>query len=137
MKALTVVCVGGFLVCCFLGLVDIRTDEQKQIDHREELIAHSLFQETKEFVKSKISYPQSIQRISCKKFNTSNGYKKLMLIEFKNNAPSDCYFTAIGNSYLKVPEENFSNLEYHYRLVSELVLEGDDLVILFEEMGNS
>ncbi len=137
MKLLLVLCVLGFCICSFFAFVDVRTEEQKQADYREELISQPLFEEAKIFADKILKEPSvllsraKVTRISCMKISISKTIKKVVLIETIKSDFSVCYYTAYGGQYVKVGTDMYDQM-YNYKR-SELILEGQDLDILFEE----
>ena len=136
-----VICVVAFLVFSVLGLVDFRTDKQKEADYRKELINHSLFDDAKEFAEKilesvdNITNRNTVVRISCiRTYNSSyrNEEQKVVLIEY--NSVTYCYSTTkYSSSYILCNPQVYSVLKNNSRVLSKLILEGEDLNILFEE----
>ena len=130
---LTVLCILGFLVCTFLAATDLRTEEQKAAEHRQSLMSHSLFETTSECAKLfRQRHPSyTISRISC--VGTVRSSAKAALIE--TNHGTFCYATVQGvwgvETYLEF-YDNIASPQFNYY---ELVIEGDDISILFEEVN--
>lgn len=141
-KFLIIVCILGFCVLTILGLMDFRSEEQKSLDYRKSLTNHTLFDDAKRFAQDILETPDSIvnrdtvKRISCLHVLVSistQEKKKLVLIELKNSTLSFCYITYVGDSYIMTPEDNYRLYRNNSKTISELILEGEDLDILFEE----
>ena len=141
LKLLLALCVLGFCICSYFAFTDTRSEEQKQADHREELINQPLFEDAKIFADKILKEPSTllsrtkVTRISCMKISISKTIKKIVLIETTRSDFSVCYYTAYGDQYVKVGTDMYDQM-YNYKR-SELILEGQDLDILFEEAEKS
>ena len=136
------ICIVGFLTFIILGIADFRSKEEKAEDYRQELISHSLFDDALRFGKDilensdSLSNKGTVKKISClsiPKSGTLKKGKKVVQIEYNNDLPPYCYSTTIGNSYVLTPSLNYDLFKGQYSIYTELVLEGGDLDILFEE----
>ena len=143
MRLLILFVIIGFCATTVLGVVDFRTEEEIQEDYRESIVNHSLFDEAKmcgkEVLDSRdnILNEDTVTRISCLQVNLSGEMKKVLLIETVNTEISFCYATYLRDSYVLVASDVYRNYKKFGRVVAELVLEGEDLEILYEEVINN
>lgn len=138
-----VICVVAFLVFSVLGLVDFRTDKQKEEDYRNELIENPLFEDAEKYAKEILYSPDSITnrntliRISCIRVynsNHPNDEQRVILLEY--TTATYCYSTTqYSSAYMVCNPSLYSAVKNNSRVLNKLVLEGDDLNILFEEAG--
>ena len=129
-------CVIGYCLCSFFAFADLRSEEQKEIDYREELIGNALFKEAQTILKKHFPGPKraTISRISCMRVRISDDVDNLILVETKDPNISYCYRTVYGDFYTIVSDTSYNSFKFGgYKVYSELILEGEDLKILFEE----
>ncbi len=125
-----IVSVLTFSILTVLGLMDFRSDEQKKAEAREELLSHSLISVAMKFAKD--LDPLSVERISCYKISASGNSKIYVRIDFDGGTVK-CYSNVTGSIYAGISPETYNLTKRQYRILSDLVVEGENLAIVFEE----
>lgn len=129
-----IISVLAFSILTVLGLSDFRSDEQKKEEAREELLSHSLINVAIRFAKN--SDQLSVEKISCYKINASGNTKIYVRVDYDNGTVK-CYSNVTGSIYAGISAETYNLTKRQYRILSELVVEGENLAIVFEEARNS
>lgn len=139
MRILIACMIIGFCATTVLGGVDFRTEEEIQLEHRNQVINNSLFEEAMNFGKEIVTKNEQdiVKSVSCLKIRKSKTTIKLVLIDYKGSYVDKCYMTTHIGIYALVSTNNYSLMKKNYREFSELVLEGEDLEILYEEVINN
>ena len=142
MRGILLVCILGFLTCSFFAFADLRSEEEKELEYKTQLIEHPLFSDAKEFAKEMIWHnkyngfyaeEENTTRISCLKVRLSGSITKVVLIE-TSNGESYCFMSSKSRPYAITPYTSmYRQLKREGLVLSELILEGDDLNIVFEE----
>ena len=125
----------GFIVTTAIGVIDFRTEKQKENEQREYIVNHSLFSVAEKFAKDILEDSgsvDSLEKISCVEVKAGEKFKKVVLIEYKNTKKK-CYVSVAGDLYASTTEDMYSKYKEVGLKKAELVLMGDDLNILFEE----
>lgn len=133
------VCILGFLGCSIMGLVDFRSEEQKEIDYRNELIESGLFKEAERVVSYIKEHPSNVLKINNIKSVTCIGTIKVgstrAVVRIITNSDTCYYFRITQDLQVKTTVENqYTEFVIDGRF-KRLDLEDKDLEILFEEVG--
>jgi hypothetical protein len=130
--------VAGFCATTYLGLVDLRTEEQIREEEREKLINHDLFDDAMIFAEDivKEGKQRMIISISCVKVRISGGIQKGVIVKWKGQDGEHCYLiSSLTNKYRAVSYNTYNSVINDGRIISELIIQGEDLSILFEEVS--
>ena len=132
------ICILGFLACSVLGLVDFRSEEQKEIDYRNELVESGLFKEAKRVISYINKYPSQgpkkteIMSISCWGISKIGSTRAVVRITTYDNI---CYYYRVTKEFeVAFASENlYTDFVIDGRF-SNLTLKDKELEILFEEV---
>ncbi len=140
-RIIFIIIIALILVCAFFGVVDIRSDEQKEADYRKEVLEETFAQAAIEAIKiSQENYPYA----EIEKVSVIGGAGKVLVKVTALNGVNQyvwTYYNAKNNTI--VDESVYDNLYYSLMTSSfyaghdgddiETIFEGKGLIILCEE----